>query len=69
MLAVVTLIGTVSANIVMGNLQVVQNIEAAAASRSNAVSAMQEAMMATGFLAGQGAFGSGCQGNDAGASI
>ena len=66
MLAVVTLIGTVSANIVMGNLQVVQNIEAAAASRSNAVSAMQEAMMATGFLAGQGAFGSGCQGsNDA----
>ena len=62
MLAVVTLIGTVSANIVMGNLQVVQNIEAAGASRNNAISAMQEAIMANGFLAGERAFGSGCQG-------
>ena len=34
MLAVVTLIGTVSANIVMGNLRVVQNIEARAAANA-----------------------------------
>ena len=34
MLAVVTLIGTVSANIVMGNLRVVQNIESRAFAKS-----------------------------------
>ena len=56
MLAVVTLIGTVSANIVMGNLRVVQNIEARAAAKSGAISAMQEAIMTSGFLEGQKAF-------------
>ena len=50
MLAVVTLIGTVSANVVMGNLRVVQNIEARAVAKSSALSAMQEAIMTSGFL-------------------
>ena len=63
MLAVVTLIGTVSANIVMGNLQVVQNVEAAAAVRNNAVSAIQEAIVTRGFFQGERAFVSGCQGD------
>ena len=56
MLAVVTLIGTVSANIVMGNLRVVQNIESRAFAKSSAISAMQEAIMTSGFLDGQKAF-------------
>ena len=56
MLAVVTLIGTVSANIVMGNLRVVQNIESRAFAKSSAISAMQEAIMTSGFLEGQKAF-------------
>ena len=64
MLAIVTLIGTVSANIVMGNLQVVQNVEAAAAARSNAVSAIQEAIGTNGFFEGEKAFIAGCQGNN-----
>lgn len=63
MLAVVTLLGTVSANIVMGNLRVVQNIEARAASKNNAVSALQEAIMTSGFLEGEKAFVVGCQGS------
>ena len=53
MLAVVTLIGTVSANLVMGNLRIVQNIEARAAAKSGALSAMQEAIMTSGFLEGK----------------
>lgn len=61
MLAVVTLIGTVSANIVMGNLRVVQNIEARAAASSAAISAMQEAIMTSGFLEGEKAFTVGCK--------
>jgi Tfp pilus assembly protein PilX len=56
MLAVVTLIGTVSANIVMGNLRVVQNIESRAFAKSSAISAMQEAIVTSGFLEGQKAF-------------
>lgn len=64
MLAIVTLIGTVSANIVMGNLQVVQNVEAAAAVRNNAVSAIQEAIGTNGFFEGEKAFVSGCQGSN-----
>ena len=44
MLAIVTLIGTVSANIVMGNLRVVQNIEARAVAKSAAMSAIQAAI-------------------------
>ena len=63
MLAIVTLIGTVSANIVMGNLQVVQNVEAAAAARNSAVSAIQEAIVTDGFFQGEKAFVSGCQGD------
>lgn len=63
MLAIVTLIGTVSANIVMGNLQVVQNVEAAAAARNSAVSAIQEAIVTRGFFQGERAFVSGCQGD------
>ena len=63
MLAVVTLIGTVSANVVMGNLRVVQNIEARAATKSGAVSAMQEAIMTDGFLKGEKAFVVSCQGD------
>ena len=63
MLAIVTLIGTVSANIVMGNLQVVQNVEAAAAARNSAVSAIQEAIVTPGFFQGERAFVSGCQGD------
>ena len=71
MLAVVTLIGTVSANIVMGNLRVVQNIEAAAAARSNAASAIQETVSAmqdniavSGLLVGDSRLLSGCQGEN-----
>ena len=64
MLAIVTLIGAVSANIVMGNLQVVQNVEAAAAVRNNAVSAIQEAIGTNGFFEGEKAFVSGCQGSN-----
>ena len=56
MLAVVTLIGTVSANIVMGNLRVVQNIESRAFAKSSAISAMQEAIVTSEFLEGQKAF-------------
>ena len=63
MLAAVTLIGTVSANIVMGNLRVVQNIEARAAAKSGAISAMQEAIMTSGFLEGEKAFSVGCKGS------
>ena len=44
MLAIVTLIGTVSANIVMGNLRVVQNIEARSVAKSAAMSAIQVAI-------------------------
>jgi len=44
MLAIVTLIGTVSANIVMGNLRVVQNIEARSVAKSAAMSAIQAAI-------------------------
>lgn len=44
MLAIVTLIGTVSANIVMGNLRVVQNVEARSAAKSAAMSAIQAAI-------------------------
>lgn len=61
MLAVVTLIGTVSANIVMGNLRVVQNIESRYAAKSSALSAMQEAILTNGFLEGDKAFVVGCQ--------
>ena len=63
MLAVVTLIGTVSANLVMGNLRVVQNIEARAAAKSSALSAMQEAILTNGFLEGEKAFVVGCLGS------
>ena len=63
MLAVVTLIGTVSANVVMANLRVVQNIEARAAAKSGALSAMQEAIMTSGFLQGKKAFVVSCQGD------
>ena len=63
MLAVVTLIGTVSANIVMGNLRVVQNIESRAFAKSSAISAMQEAIMTGGFLEGQKAFVVSCNGS------
>ncbi|MCH1609701.1 MAG: hypothetical protein L7S53_00185 [Luminiphilus sp.] len=63
MLAVVTLIGTVSANVVMGNLRVVQNIEARAATKSGALSAMQEAIMTDGFLQGEKAFVVSCKGD------
>lgn len=63
MLAVVTLIGTVSANLVMGNLRIVQNIEARAAAKSGALSAMQEAIMTSGFLKGEKAFVVSCEGN------
>ena len=63
MLAVVTLIGTVSANLVMGNLRIVQNIEARAAAKSGALSAMQEAIMTSGFLEGEKAFVVSCEGN------
>lgn len=52
MLAVVTLIGTVSANLVMGNLRVVQNSEARAVTKSNAISAVQEAIVTSGFFEG-----------------
>lgn len=44
MLAIVTLIGSVSANIVMGNLRVVQNIEARSVAKSAAMSAIQAAI-------------------------
>ena len=63
MLAVVTMIGTVSANIVMGNLRVVQNIESRAAAKSAALSVMQEAITNSGFLEGQKAFVVGCRGD------
>jgi len=63
MLAVVTLIGTVSANLVMGNLRIVQNIEARAAAKSAALSAMQEAIMTSGFLEGEKAFVVSCEGD------
>lgn len=63
MLAVVTLICTVSANIVLGNLRVVQNIEARAAAKSSALSAMQEAILTSGFLEGDKAFVVGCEGS------
>ena len=61
MLAVVTLIGTVSANLVMGNLRVVQNSEARAVTKSNAISAVQEAIVTSGFFEGQKAFAVACK--------
>lgn len=63
MLAVVTLIGTVSANLVMGNLRVVQNSEARAVTKSSAISAVQEAIITSGFFEGQKAFAVACKGD------
>ena len=53
-----------SANVVMGNLRVVQNIEARAVAKSSALSAMQEAIMTSGFLQGEKAFVVSCQGDN-----
>lgn len=63
MLTAVTLIGSVSASIVIGNAQVVQNTEARAVVKNNALSALQEAILTRGFLEGEGAFVVGCQGS------
>jgi len=64
MLALITLVATVSANIVMSNVRVVQNIEARAALKNVALSALQEAIMTDGFLIGEKAFVVGCEGSN-----
>lgn len=63
MLTLVTMIVVASANVVMGNLNVVQNIEVRAAAKSAALSAMQEAILTPGFMEGNKAFVTGCQGS------
>ncbi len=69
MLALVTLMGAVSASLVQTNLKVMQNIEARSAARSAALRAIQEAFATEeslasnndlGFLAGDLAFTTSC---------
>ncbi len=50
MLLLVTLMASMSANLIMANMQVVQNIEARSAVRSAALAAIQEAITTPGFL-------------------
>ena len=50
MLLLVTLTASVSANLIMTNMQVVQNIEARSAVRAAALAAIQEAIGTPGFL-------------------
>lgn len=50
MLTLVTLMASASANLIMANMQVVQNIEARSAVRSAALAAIQEAIATPGFL-------------------
>jgi hypothetical protein len=50
MLTLVTLMASASANLIMANMRVVQNIEARSAVRSAALAAMQEAIATPGFL-------------------
>lgn len=50
MLALVTLLASVSANLIMSNLRVVQNLESRSAVRSAALAAIQEAIVTPGFL-------------------
>jgi len=50
MLVLVTLTASVSANLIMTNMQVVQNIEARSAVRAAALAALQEAIGTPGFL-------------------
>jgi len=69
MLALVTFLASASANLIMTNTRVVQNIEARSAVRSAALAAIQEAIVTPGFLppraAGQvpRAFRVSCQGS------
>lgn len=63
MLILVTLMGTVSSNLVLTNLQVVQNVEARSAARGAALSALQEALTTPGFIEGNGAFVVNCGDN------
>ena len=60
MLVLVTLMGTVSSNLVLTNLQIVQNVEARSAARSAALTALQEALTTPGFIEGNKAFVVGC---------
>lgn len=50
MLALVTLLASVSANIILSDLRVVQNVEAKSAVRGAALEAIQEAIGTDGFL-------------------
>ena len=69
MLLLVTLMASVSANLIMANMQVVQNLEARSAVRAAALGAIQEAIATPGFLppyaAGQvrRAFSMSCRGD------
>ena len=56
MLLLVTLMGTVSANLIQTNLKIVDNIEARSAARNAALTAIQEAIVTPGFLEGTKAF-------------
>lgn len=61
MLLLVTLMGTVSANLVQTNLKVVQNVEARSAVRNAALTAIKEAIITPGFLEGTKAFAVSCE--------
>ena len=50
MLLLVTLMASASANLIMANMQVVQNLEARSAVRAAALGAIQEAIATPGFL-------------------
>ena len=50
MLALVTLLASVSANLILANLRVVHNVESRSAVRSAAPAAIQEAIVTPGFL-------------------
>lgn len=50
MLVLVTLMASVSANLILANMRVVQNIEARSAVRAAALAAIQEAISTPGFL-------------------
>ena len=69
MLLLVTLMASASANLIMANMQVVQNLEARSAVRAAALGAIQEAIATPGFLppyaAGQvrRAFSMSCRGD------
>ena len=63
MLLLVTILGVVAASEVQNNLKIVQNVEARSAIRNAALRAIQEAIATPGFLQGEQAFTTGCNGS------